>query len=222
VAKKTKSAPQKKTTPRQTRAVARLEKQLQIIDPESTRAHLIKCTINFRRSWIDLGFWLSNVAQGGDYAEWGFVGFDEYCAGELGIKKQTVNKLVSSYRWLQKHEPARLAAVHRGEDVFLPDHATVYELEQTANAVDETVGKEEFKQLRERVMAGDGEEGALRKELQAARRQPPLPDAERHAAIAKLRHAMRTVRKLAAEAEAVPEGLRERLDRLLAEMEALE
>ena len=49
------------------------------------------------------------------YEEWGYPTFESYCLAELRIKKQTADKLVRNFSFLDKHEPERVKAADFAE-----------------------------------------------------------------------------------------------------------
>lgn len=207
-----------------TAAIHRIDRQLSSLDPQSLRAKVLFALRRFRSSWIELGKLLTDVAYGGDYKEWGYDEFEVYCAQELGLKKPTVQKLMLSYHYLKRHEPRRLEAYEKGEEVCLPDYQTVELLHRVRDRGE--LEEKEVERFHEMVFEGDEDEMGLRRELRARLHPSPpeLPNDEEVAARREreeiLRLARHLRRKLAA-SRSIPQDLCERLEELLLALEAL-
>jgi len=200
--------------------LTRIEEKLENIDPASTRGRVLVALRNFRTSWIVLGRHLRDVAYGGDYREWGYGDYDEYCARELGLKRPTVRKLLLSYQYMQARAPERLEqAEENGADV--PDYRTLAELEtaRTCNDLDEDA----LERVHEKVMAGELDDRDARAELKKIRAAaaPSIPGMEDDATLRQLIGFARRVRKTAAQCRRVPDGLRDRIELCLVELEDL-
>lgn len=199
---------------------ARMEK----LEPESTRFRVLAALRRFRSSWVELGQLLTEVAYGGDFKEWGYEDFDTYCARELGLKKPTVKKLMLSYRYMQKNEPRRLEAWEewdgKGAPPDVPDYQTV-ELLHRARENDE-IGEEDKDRFHRLAFEDGAEQTALRKEIRDAMRPEDEEGSDRERELQDLRRTSRVLRRKLADSRHVPGGLRERFERLLAELEALE
>jgi hypothetical protein len=72
------------------------------------RLRVLQCTRQFKRSWIELAAALAELREAGEFSRWGFEDFHAYCAGELHLKRATVDKLLVSYHTLERHAPAVL------------------------------------------------------------------------------------------------------------------
>lgn len=72
---------------------------------DSERVRVLEIARVFKRSWIDLAEALTGVHQSGSWERWGFDSFDAYCTRELHLKKNTVAKLLGSYRFLESNAP---------------------------------------------------------------------------------------------------------------------
>ena len=86
-------------------SLRRIEEKLKTTDPESLRHHVLEACCRFKNSWIELGQALFGVQRDKQYKEWGFAEFEDYCAKELGIRKNTALKLIRSYAFLEHEEP---------------------------------------------------------------------------------------------------------------------
>lgn len=82
-------------------------------DPE--RVEALDRARRFKRCWIDLAEVLSRVREDQAFTRWGFASFEEYCTGELRLKRSTVDKLCMSYGFLRANAP-KLARAERDPD----------------------------------------------------------------------------------------------------------
>lgn len=91
-----------------TKSLQNIEEKMESLDVNSLRYRVLENAKNFKTSWIELGRVLYSVWKDKIYKEWGFSTFDLYTAKEIGIKKPTAMKLLRSYYFLEKEEPAYL------------------------------------------------------------------------------------------------------------------
>ncbi len=93
---------------KKSKSLEKIEHQMEGIDKNSLRYHVLENVKNFKTSWIELGRDLYTVWRDKLYKEWGYSSFDNYTAKETGIRKQTAFKLLRSYYFLEKEEPQYL------------------------------------------------------------------------------------------------------------------
>jgi hypothetical protein len=79
------------------------------------RYQVLEASKNFKSSWIGLGQILYTVYKDKIFKEWGYMSFEAYCKGEIGIQQQTAGKLLHSYYFLEKNEPEFLKTVQSEE-----------------------------------------------------------------------------------------------------------
>lgn len=72
---------------------------------DKERVQVISVARTFKRSWLELAEALTNVHDRESWARWGFDSFDTYCRKELHLKKNTVAKLLGSFRFLNTAAP---------------------------------------------------------------------------------------------------------------------
>jgi len=72
---------------------------------DDERVHVLSTCRTFKRSWIELAEALTKVFERDSWERWGFDTFDSYCSKELHIKKNTVAKLLGSFRFLNATAP---------------------------------------------------------------------------------------------------------------------
>ncbi len=207
----------------------RIDARLEGLAPESLRYRVLVALRRFRSSWVDLGRLLTEVSQEGRFADWGYEDFEVYCARELGLKRPTAHKLLLSYRYMQSREPQRLASYEQSAREGPPPEVPEYQTIELLQRADEHGGLDPQDQARFHRIAFDGaeNEAALRKEIRGAltAAQRTQDDDERRSRareLADIRRSSRALRRKLADSRIVPEGLRERFERLLTEIEALE
>jgi hypothetical protein len=113
---------------RQSPAERHIERIMSDLDPGSDRYHVLDTARRFKSSWVELGERLTEVSSRTLYQEWGYSSFDDYCQGELRLRKQTADKLKLAYRFLERQEPDIL---RRHRDMSpAPDYRSVELLRQ--------------------------------------------------------------------------------------------
>ncbi|MDD5595453.1 MAG: hypothetical protein PHY94_04300, partial [Candidatus Omnitrophica bacterium] len=90
------------------KSLENIEEKMGQLDENSFRYHVLENAKGFKSSWIELGRSLYTVLKDKLYKEWGYGSFDIYTVKEIGIRKQTAMKLLRSYYFLEKEEPAYL------------------------------------------------------------------------------------------------------------------
>lgn len=207
----------------------RIDQKLGELEPESIRYQVLVALRRFRSSWVDLGRLLTEVAFGSDYKGWGYDDFEVYCARELGLKRPTVKKLMLSYRYMQTQAADRLAACEEDDGSGAPPEVPDYQTVELLHRAREREDIDENEKARFHRLAFDGgaEETALRKEIRSALSTPADATGEAAAEQSREREmkdivrACQQLRKKLAGARVVPQGLCERFECLLAEIEAL-
>lgn len=211
-----------------TAAINRIDKQLQQLDKGSLRARVLFALRQFRSSWVELGRLLNDVAYGGDYKEWGYEEFEVYCARELGLKKPTVQKLMVSYNYMKSYEPKKLRdfeeAPSAHETPALPDYQTVELLHRVRE--NEELGSDEKNRLHSLAFTGEEDETFLRKEirdsLRGSREDGEDDGYERRKELTDILRTARVLRRKLLHSTLVPDGLKERIEAVLVELEAVE
>lgn len=88
----------------QTSGQAAVIKKAAEVEPGTLRHQVLLVAQKFKSSWVELGALLVKVRNGNLWEEWGYKTFEDYCAKELRIKRQTALKLTNSYAFLARHE----------------------------------------------------------------------------------------------------------------------
>lgn len=206
--------------------IAKIDKQLEELDPMSLRYQVLVSLRKFRSSWVELGKLLTDVAYGGDYKDWGYDDFEVYCASELGLKKPTVKKLMVSYNYMKSYEPDRLrdeSVSEKGYDV--PDYQTVELLKKARERED--IAEDEKEELHRMAFESNTDEGVLRKEIRDRMRPADPEDIDRanfnrRREIEGILRVARNLRTKIAEARSVPDSIKSKVEEVLVELEALD
>lgn len=161
-----------------TKSLERLESRMEGVEAGSVRYQALQCAKNFKTSWVELGQVLYSIWKDKSYKEWGYMTFEAYTAKEVGIKKQTAMKLLKSYYFLEKEEPAYLTREYAetANAAALPSYETVNILRLAKD--NEAVDKSEYHRLKKEVFEKGREPGEIKKDLTALIRQRQELDPE--------------------------------------------
>jgi hypothetical protein len=192
-----------------------IERIMQDLDPASPRYQVLATARRFKSSWVELGEKLLQIQKQGQFREWGYDSFEDYCSREIRIKKPTAQKLTLAYRYLEKDEPELL--VRQTELKPLPDYRSVELLRQARE--EKSFSEEEYAGLRRAVIEEERSHPTILKrfkEVAAGRDEGPDPvhlDKTALAAARRLETALRPLTDLPLEHQ-------EDLARLIACLEA--
>ena len=125
-----------------------IEQLMRELDPGTPRYQVLAVARQFKSSWAELGEQLLKVKNAGEFQGWGYESFDDYCAKEIRIRKETARKLTLAYRYLEQEEPALLGAERRLQP--LPDYRAIDLLRQARE--EQHFSAEEYAQLRDSVV----------------------------------------------------------------------
>ena len=153
------------------RSLERLEERMGGIDKGSIRYRVLQSAKNFKTSWIELGQALYSVWKDKVYKEWGYLTFDAYTQKEIGIKKTTAMKLLKSYYFLEKEEPAYLQKEHSEPQAAaaVPSFEAVNLLRLAKDK--NTIDKEDYQRFRKDVLEAGKDPVQFRKDLTSLIRQ---------------------------------------------------
>lgn len=184
-----------------------IERIMQELDPASPRYQVLATAKRFKSSWVELGEKLLQIQKAGQFREWGYDSFEDYCSREIRIKKPTAQKLTLAYRYLEKDEPELL--VRQTELQPLPDYRSVELLRQARE--EKAFSEDEYADLRRAVIDEERSHPTVLKrfrEVAASRAEAPadpaLPLKSALAAARRLETALRSVPDLAPE---IPEEI---------------
>jgi len=140
-----------------TKSIKNIEARMENIDPGSFRYKTLEAAKNFKSSWLELGSYLFTVYKDKRFKEWGYLTFEAYSSKEIGIRQATAVKLLKSYSFLERDEPAYL---RRGQTPSL-ESVNALRLAKTKEGISE----EDYETLREDVLNRACEEGDVKKKI---------------------------------------------------------
>jgi hypothetical protein len=198
------------------RAEEHLHQKLSEVPPGSFRQTVLLAARRFKSSWVDLGKLLVKVRNEALFEDWGYPSFEAYCLAELRIRRQTAEKLVRSFSFLDKHEPERM------ERPQIVEEAPAFEVVEVLAQAEERgqLSASEYKSIRDAIWNPEKPASELRRELTQRFPAPEAPASD----LAALKRLWGLSKRLAAELHAhkkVPKAVAERADALAGDLEAL-
>ncbi len=147
------------------KSIQNIEDRMNQISPDSLRYKVLDSAKNFKSSWIALGQYLFTVYRDKLYKDWGFLTFEAYCSREIGIQQPTAVKLLKSYSFLEKEEPAYIKnqAMQERQPSQIPSVDAVNAL-RLAKA-NEHVPDREYQELRDQVLEDGKEDSEVKKKI---------------------------------------------------------
>lgn len=142
-------------------------------DNDPARAAIIACTRRFKSSWIELAEALIDVRRENSWKGWGFTSFDDYTRLELRLKRETVEKLMGSYAFLQRRAPRVLE--RDGLEEAIPSYQAVDYLRR-AEAQDDAP-EEALEGIRQKVLEENAPLPSVAKQFSA--QVFPIDEAEK-------------------------------------------
>lgn len=161
-----------------TKSLDNIEEKMRDAEEGSLRYHILQSAKNFKTSWIELGRSLYTVWKDKLYKEWGYGTIEAYTSKEIGIRKQTAMKLLRSYYFLEKEEPAYLrsdyAASH--EAALAPSYEAIDILRQAKDKsyLDDT----DYANIKKEIFEKGRDAREVKKDLTAIIRQRKELDSE--------------------------------------------
>ncbi len=136
----------------------KLIQKLDHYDVEDPRYALIDAALSFKSSWYLLAERLSQLLSSKAFRDWGYATFVSFCRQELYLSPSTANKLVRSYRWLDRKQPESLRAVKDTSEAgkALPDYQSVDVMMKAERALEKAELKQEhYEDLVQKAMTGE-------------------------------------------------------------------
>ncbi|HUK66116.1 MAG TPA: hypothetical protein VLV17_04760 [Anaeromyxobacteraceae bacterium] len=200
-----------------TTATAKIEAQLEQFPEGSVRRRVLECARRFKASWVDLGRLLCEVRDEALWKGWGYPGFETYCAKELFLRRQTVEKLTRSYGFLSRHEPALVREQP-------PTSAPSFEVIEVLSRAEASgrLPDEGWREIKDEILEKAPTPAAVNRQL--SERYGPRPPPPRAPAEERLRKLAALAARLAsacASEEGVPRAVAERAQALVEDIEAL-
>src|ERR1700687_1434375 len=179
------------------------------VPPGSLRHTALLTAKRFKSIWVEFGALLVRVRDGLQYQQWGYSTFEEYCAKELRIRKQTALKLTRSYLFLAKHEPK--TSVDQDSGYRAPRFEVV---EVLADAEQRgQLSESEYASVRDSIWNSDGSLSELKRDLAQRFPAPRAPARSQGTAPRLAVDARRLAKELAAHRR-VPRAIVERASAL--------
>ena len=145
-----------------TKGSQHIEQLMQQLPPESERYQVLATAKQFKSSWVELGEWLAKVSNSKRFSEWGFTSFEDYCTKEVRIRRQTAEKLLCAFRFLERKEPGLL---ERKEGRPLPDYRSVDLLRQADE--EQQFSMEEYGELRQAIIEEERNHPSIAKQFRS-------------------------------------------------------
>jgi hypothetical protein len=198
------------------RAEEHLRQKLSEVPPGSFRQMVLLAARRFKSSWVDLGKLLVKVRNEALFEDWGYPSFEAYCLGELRIRRQTAEKLVRSFSFLDRYEPERM------ERPEIVEEAPAFEVVEVLAQAEERgqLSAAEYRSIRDAIWNPEKPASELRRELVQRFPPPEAPVSD----LTALKRLWGLSKRLAAELHAnkkVPKAVAERADALASDLEAL-
>ncbi len=144
-----------------TSSIKRIQSLLTELDQNSLRYQVLSTALAFKTNWLELGKHLYEVYKEEKFREWGYSSFEKYCSQEIGIKKNTAEKLTTSYYYLEKHEPKVLNQYKSKERPEIPDFETVNCLAKIRE--DDHISEEKYEEFKEAAFEDGVSDKALKR-----------------------------------------------------------
>ncbi len=154
-----------------TKSLENIEQKMENMDEHSLRYQILQNAKSFKSSWIELGRALYTVSKDKLYREWGYSSFEIYTAKEIGIRKQTAMKLLRSYYFLEKEEPAYLKKdyLEQANASGIPSYETVDVLRLAKNR--KTLDEDDYTALKKEIFEKGKDARQIKKDLTSMIRQ---------------------------------------------------
>jgi hypothetical protein len=154
-----------------TKTLKNIEEKMQGLDEKSLRYHILESAKNFKTSWVELGRSLYSAWKDKLYKEWGYISFDNYTSREIGIRKQTALKLLRSYYFLEKEEPAYLKQdyIESSEASCVPGYESIDLLRLAKNKKE--LDSQDYADLKKAIFEKGKDSREVRRDLTAIIRQ---------------------------------------------------
>ena len=208
-----------------TKAIAEIEDRMAGLDEKSLRYQTLKAAKSFKASWIELGQYLQTVWRGKNYKSWGYMSFEHYCNSEAGIKDSTAAKLLRSYYFLEREEPAFLKTkLSESEKVVdFPNCDSVDILRRAKDKKD--LHEEDYRTLRYSVLDKGEEPKEVRSKLRTILESyedlnPEEEKIKKHTAtINRFLSTLRSLKREMEHSEMLPKKIIEEVDQLIEKVE---
>lgn len=157
------------------RSIQQIEERMTALEPESYRYQVLGCARDFKSSWIRLGQYLFSIYKDKLYKDWDYLTFEAYCAKEIGIKQPTAVKLLKSYAFLEKEEPAfvKKEKLDDRRPTQIPGFEAVNALRLAKES--ERLSPQQYASLREDVLENPKEDKDIKQKIRYVLRSTASP-----------------------------------------------
>ena len=172
------------------KSIQNIEERMGKLEPESLRYQVLGAAKSFKSSWIQLGQYMFTVYKDKLYRDWGHQTFETYCSKEIGIRQATAMKLLKSYSFLEKEEPAyvREDAMEERKPSRIPSFESVNALRLAHE--NESISEDQYDDLRQEILEEGKEDADVKKKikylLKAGQKKSAAPGDEKNASLKKL------------------------------------
>ncbi|RLB64361.1 MAG: hypothetical protein DRH08_09750 [Deltaproteobacteria bacterium] len=190
-----------------------IEQLMQQLPPESERYQALATAKQFKSSWVELGEWLARISNSKQFSEWGFTSFEDYCTREIRIRRQTAEKLLLAFRFLERREPGLL---ERKAGHPLPDYRSVDLLRQADE--EKHFSMAEYGELRQSVIEGESSHPSVAKQFRDMNHSHQPDQKTLH----QYRNALMSAKRLSTSLQEIPDvphGLSEAVEQLVGFLE---
>lgn len=152
-------------TVQKTKSINQIEERMGDLDPASLRYKVLDSARGFKSSWIELGQYLFSVYKDKLFKDWGYLTFEAYCSKEIGIRQGTAMKLLKSYSFLEREEPAFLKkqSIEEKKPTQIPSYESVNALRLARES--ERISENDYETLREEVLDNVKEDAEVKKKI---------------------------------------------------------
>ncbi|MGH7197266.1 MAG: hypothetical protein ACREH5_00780 [Candidatus Omnitrophota bacterium] len=174
------------------KSLQHIEERMGSLDPASFRYKALDCAKQFKSSWMELGRCLYSIYKDKLFKGWGYLTFEAYCSKEIGIRQPTAMKLLKSYYFLEREEPAYLKrqSADGNEPSKIPGYEAVNALRLAKT--NERIPESDYRELREQVLEKAREDQEVKKKIRyilkanPRKLSPEEEEDEKSAAVARL------------------------------------
>lgn len=195
-------------------------------NPDALRSRTVDIAKTHKASWIELGQCLFAVQKDKLFKQWGYLTFEAYCIKELGIKQTTAAKLLKSYYFLEKEEPAVISqeSLEDSKPPVIPHYESVNLLRLAKE--NPKIQAEEFGDLRKAVLSSAKEPKEVRGMVKQillnhdeAKNPNEVRQARRNAAIKRVIMVLGGAKRELESEGLIPEFLIKQMNDLIAKMQ---
>jgi hypothetical protein len=159
------------------KSIQAIEERMNTVEAGSFRYKVLDAAKGFKSSWIELGQYLFTVYKDKLFKDWGYLTFEAYCAKEVGIKQTTAVKMLKSYSFLEREEPAFLKDDYKERKPSqIPSYESVNALRLAKES--DRLPEKQYEELRDEVLDDAKEEGEVKKKVRYLLKAGPRKSAE--------------------------------------------